>query len=336
MEVMVMSKLTTQELMDEFNISRSTLQRLKKEGLPSEKVPGETAHKYDRETVAKWIEKRIEGIKSLKVGDVFDNATLASTFRCAISGGMRRSHTTNTLILISDHTKMFDDRWDGDTFLYTGMGQNGPQSLDYGQNKTVAESNENGIKMYLFEVFVPNQYTFIGEVKLASKPYTEQQPGNDNVMRQVWIFPLKVIGEKYNFPESVIRENSKEKEQKAKRKSDKELGELARLARGGKRTSTTVIYERDPHVSELAKRFAGGVCQLCDNPAPFEDKKGNPYLESHHIQWLSRDGRDDIENCIALCPSCHRRAHVLDLEEDINKLKVRAKELFEKNKHLLQ
>ena len=21
--------------------------------------------------------------------------------------------------------------------------------------------------------------------------------------------------------------------------------------------------------------------------APFEDKKGNPYLESHHVEWLS-------------------------------------------------
>jgi 5-methylcytosine-specific restriction enzyme A len=332
-----MSKLlTTTELMEKLVISRSTLQRLKKEGLPSVKIPGETAHKYNLEVAKKWIEKRMEGIKTLKVGDVFDNSTLASTFRCAVSGGMRRSHTTNTLLLISDHTKMFDDRWDGDVFLYTGMGKDGPQSLNYGQNKTVSESNENGIKMYLFEVFKPNEYTFIGEVKLADEPFQEEQLGDNKEMRTVWIFPLKVVGEKYNFPKDVIQQNYEKKEQKAKTKSLSELAKLAKLARSGKRTSTTVTYERDPHVSELAKRFANGDCQLCDNPAPFDDKQGNPYLESHHIDWLSRGGSDDLENCIGLCPSCHRKMHILDLEEDVNKLKGRAKQLIEENKHLLQ
>lgn len=46
--------------------------------------------------------------------------------------------------------------------------------------------------------------------------------------------------------------------------------------------------------------------------APFSDKNGQPYLESHHIEWLSNGGEDTIENTVALCPNCHRKIHLLD------------------------
>lgn len=57
--------------------------------------------------------------------------------------------------------------------------------------------------------------------------------------------------------------------------------------------------------------------------APFQDSMGNPFLESHHIDWLSREGKDSIENVMALCPNCHRKMHILDLEKDIKILKAR-------------
>ena len=65
---------------------------------------------------------------------------------------------------------------------------------------------------------------------------------------------------------------------------------------------------------------ANGICQLCGNPAPFNNSDGTPYLEMHHIIWLSRRGEDSIENTVALCPNCHRKMHILDLQEDILKL----------------
>ncbi|WP_163591073.1 HNH endonuclease, partial [Klebsiella variicola] len=36
---------------------------------------------------------------------------------------------------------------------------------------------------------------------------------------------------------------------------------------------------------------------------------GTPFLEVHHIEWLSNGGEDSVENAIALCPNCHRQAH---------------------------
>ena len=74
----------------------------------------------------------------------------------------------------------------------------------------------------------------------------------------------------------------------------------------------------------MAKRRANGICQLCDEPAPFKDKNGEPFLESHHIVWLSNGGEDTIENSTALCPNCHRKMHSLNLRADIDKLNAKA------------
>lgn len=68
---------------------------------------------------------------------------------------------------------------------------------------------------------------------------------------------------------------------------------------------------RDPYIAEWAKRRAKGICLLCDEPAPFIDDKGKPYLEAHHIVWLSEGGKDSVQNVVALCPNCHRKMHVL-------------------------
>ncbi len=54
---------------------------------------------------------------------------------------------------------------------------------------------------------------------------------------------------------------------------------------------------------------AGGICEGCNEPAPFQSQTGEPYLETHHIRRLSDGGPDDPRWVIALCPNCHRRAH---------------------------
>ena len=72
-------------------------------------------------------------------------------------------------------------------------------------------------------------------------------------------------------------------------------------------------------VRETKKR-AHGICQYCKQPAPFTDTKGNPYLEVHHLVWLSRGGDDSTANTVALCPNCHKRMHILDDPKDIETL----------------
>lgn len=70
----------------------------------------------------------------------------------------------------------------------------------------------------------------------------------------------------------------------------------------------------------MQKLRAKGICQLCEKPAPFNDKNGNPYLECHHIIWLSEGGADELRNTVALCPNCHKKMHIVNDDEDVKKL----------------
>lgn len=132
----------------------------------------------------------------LNPGDVLSNSELTYLFKVSPQGGMRRSHRTNSLLLISDHTRgsVYQDRWVGDIFHYTGMGLRGQQSLDYMQNKTLAQSESNGIDVFVFEVFKRGNYTFLGRVELAREPYEDRQPDVEGELRNVWVFPLRIMG----------------------------------------------------------------------------------------------------------------------------------------------
>lgn len=127
----------------------------------------------------------------LQVNEVVNNKQLCEVFLCAPQGGMRKSNRTNTLTLISDKTKLYDDRIVGNIYHYTGMGQVGDQKMQ-SQNLTLAESDRNGIELHFFEVLKPREYTYRGQVELAGVPYQEQQRDLEGNQRLVWIFPLRL------------------------------------------------------------------------------------------------------------------------------------------------
>ena len=112
-------------------------------------------------------------------------------------------------------------------------------------------------------------------------------------------------------------------ESEAKSLSDSELYEKAKQRsslKPSERVTTISTYVRDVYVAEASKRRAKGICQLCEKPAPFNDKNGNPYLECHHIIWLSEGGADELRNTVALCPNCHKKMHIVNDDEDVKKL----------------
>ena len=125
-------------------------------------------------------------MNNLKTGNNYSNNEICDIFLCSAQGGMRRSHKTNTLVLVANHVKsIFDDRWDGNTMNYTGMGLKGEQSLDFMQNKTLNESNVNGVDVHFFEVFTEKVYNYQGQVVLANKPFQELQDDEDGNSRKV-------------------------------------------------------------------------------------------------------------------------------------------------------
>lgn len=73
---------------------------------------------------------------------------------------------------------------------------------------------------------------------------------------------------------------------------------------------TRLEYRRDGEVVAYALNKAEGMCRGCRQPAPFDQKSdGQPFLEVHHVVPLSEGGSDTVDNAIAVCPNCHRRAH---------------------------
>ena len=261
-----------------------------------------------------------------KLGQIVTNSDIIAEFQCGNMGGMRRSKATNSLIIISDHTKgLYEDKWYGDILHYTGMGKNGDQDLFFRQNKTLAQSETNGVEVHLFEVFVPTEYIYRGIVSLMDKVYQDNQKGEDGVPRKVWMFPLKLHEGSQTISESLLTKHRKEKEKLAEKLSLSNLQKRAEQNESEKVSSRKVIsnvFIRDAFVAEYAKRKANGVCQLCGQKAPFSNREGSPYLECHHIEWISEGGSDTIENTVALCPNCHRKMHVLNLHQDKAKLKA--------------
>lgn len=130
----------------------------------------------------------------LQIGEIINNARLCEIFKCGIQGGMRKSNTTNTLVIVTDYTRgVYHDKWIGGVLHYTGMGLKGDQDVDYMQNAILHYSGTNGVDVHLFAVMDPGEYTYCGRIELVSKPYTEMQPDIDGNDRIVWIFPVRPV-----------------------------------------------------------------------------------------------------------------------------------------------
>lgn len=267
----------------------------------------------------------------LKQGQILFNEELCNLFKCSPQGGMRRSLKTNTLVIVSNHIKsLYDDKWIDEVMHYTGMGASGDQSIFFAQNKTLANSEANDIEVHLFEVFKSQEYFYQGIVKLIAQPYQEKQVDENGQLRLVWMFPLKLINQSpARIEPSVLdflQKLRKKKAEKINNKILKLLVENLPASKPNKRMTTNESYERDEKVVQYALRRANGICQLCDAPAPFIKKDGSPFLEVHHIEYLSNGGNDTIDNVAAICPNCHRKMHALNRASDIIKLKAKAKE----------
>lgn len=85
------------------------------------------------------------------------------------------------------------------------------------------------------------------------------------------------------------------------------------------RSATKIVQERSATIREYILARANGVCELSGDPAPFNRKNGEPYLEVHHVLRLSDDGLDDPRNCAAITPTLHREIHFGDKGDELNK-----------------
>ena len=268
---------------------------------------------------------------TIKIGDVVDAKKINQEFKCAYASGMNFSTTYNALVLFSHHEGgLYSDRWDKDILHYTGMGQHGDMEMN-GPNRRLKDAKKDETEIHLFEVFKKTEYTYRGEFILNADPYQEIQPDVDGKPRKVWMFPIKSKEPDIGIPLETYNDNNDDKDKNVKKKklSGKALVEKAKGIKNknpSRRYVRSLEYERDPIIAAASKYLAKGICQLCNNPAPFKDKNGQPYLECHHIVWLSEGGVDELINTAALCPNCHKKMHVVADPEDVKKLQSIIKE----------
>lgn len=215
-----------------------------------------------------------------------------------------------------------------DTFWYTGEGQVGDMEITKG-NLAIKEHAKNNKQILLFESVDKGEVRLVGNCEYITH-HIEQQPDKNGDLRNAIIFHLNIEQADQNTVKEP-EEDYKSTKKPTKGMSLKELRDIA-IKSASKSTSKkqqiSTIQARSKAIKLYAKKRAGATCEGCGENAPFNSKEG-PYLEVHHMFRLADGGPDKPENVIALCPTCHRRAHyALDAKEFNAELilKVKAKE----------
>lgn len=178
-----------------------------------------------------------------KIGQIVKHADIVGTFKCGNMGGMRRSRTTNTLVLISDYTKgIYHDKWIGGILHYTGMGKNGDQDIHWAQNATLADCGRNGVDTHLFEVIDAGEYIYCGRIELISKPYIDVQPGEDGVDRKVWMFPIRPVPDNdVQKPPMFVFKDMDDYKARGRNVDAEYIKMMAEAKKNGKKPSASVV-----------------------------------------------------------------------------------------------
>lgn len=202
-------------------------------------------------------------------------------------------------------------------FRYTGEGQEGHMKMTKG-NLAIRDHQKNKKEILLFESVSSGFVRFVGFCNYIND-HIEERPDKNGVCRDVIVFHLDIISintEDFNLTQTTninVVEAPKMSYmiQSSKGKSLKQLRDIAVSSTPTQATLKEKIQSikyRSDAIKLYAKKRANGECEGCKEKAPFETKSG-PYLEIHHLMRLADGGPDRPENIIALCPTCHRRAH---------------------------
>jgi 5-methylcytosine-specific restriction protein A len=200
-------------------------------------------------------------------------------------------------------------RGDG-TFIYTGEGQEGDMEFKRG-NRAIRDHEKDGYELHLFEdVAGDGVVTYLGQFRCEDW-FHEHLPDTNNELREAIRFKLTPIGgtDSGYSADDLDRESAEELYRKAESSASGDVEA---------QTTTSKSYSRSEVVKRFARKLADGVCQGCNYPAPLIDKNGEPVLEVHHVYRRSDSGIDHPDNVIAICPNCHRRAHLSEDSQDFN------------------
>ena len=243
-------------------------------------------------------------------------------FMCAKSArnnlGMATSHIPD------DYDQGFRDFVDEQKSLYKeysgyllgyGIVASAPE-YDASDNHWYADINQ--LCQFTTPIYINEFNSFINTGNSSFVVYLNSDQGE----RLKWVINQKNPGIFQNVTAPDVEVINQEFDKAVQKKGKKLLSTLKKeaLKKASQPPISTVqtkTYYRDATIAAYVKKRANGYCQLCGSPAPFIDQYGEPYLENHHIIWLSKGGMDSVDNCVALCPNCHRKMHLVTDQEDI-------------------
>jgi 5-methylcytosine-specific restriction protein A len=212
----------------------------------------------------------------------------------------------------------YRDGWDEDgVYLYTGEGQQGDMEFVRG-NRAIRDHAAEGKDLLLFHSLGKGRgYRFEGAFACAN--WEERSaPDVDGTMRKAIVFHLLSSASTAEIVETDDGGASKPKHSLDDLRD--RAYQAAKMGAGGAgREAKTTYRERSKAVRDYVLARASGLCEACNQPAPFLRKDGSPYLEPHHTRRLSDGGPDHPRWVGGICPNCHREIHYGKDGPDINK-----------------
>ena len=172
--------------------------------------------------------------------------------------------------------------------------------IDYKYNESIIKSSERDIPIYVF--IKDGKVCTLNGIYKYEDYFVEEDD-------KKW-FKLNKINSIDIGKPMTKEEFEKETYEKAKEARRKGNDDFQGIDKPVKIQTVVTEYKRNPIVVSKVLERADGVCELCNEQAPFLRKADNtPYLETHHIIPLSEEGSDTIDNVVAVCPNCHAEQH---------------------------
>ena len=222
----------------------------------------------------------------------------------------------------------YNDEWEDGTFRYFGEGRIGDMRLARG-NASIRDHAAQGKELHVFDSIGKGYVRYRGRMACAGFDI-EDVRDRKGVLRKAVVFNLVPASNDIIEPrleEEFVNELGKEVPRSWFWKAPLEELRASALQPPTKGLDPLKakrnLYHRSESVKVYVQRRANGKCEGCGSPAPFVTPEGRPYLEPHHTRRLSDGGPDHVAWVVAVCPTCHRRAHYSNDAKEYNAKLIR-------------
>ncbi|WP_454877419.1 HNH endonuclease [Serratia inhibens] len=224
----------------------------------------------------------------------------------------------------------YKDGWSADgSFSYTGEGQKDDMKFIRG-NKAIRDHKENGEDIFLFEDNKKDKgVRFVGMFECDTWDYIDCLDYKKDKMRKGIVFNLFPVSSAREVDNDIDTSEVAPKKETLEQLRAKAIKSSMMTGQRQQGDSKKSWFKRSEDVKKYVLQRANGICESCDQPAPFKKNNGEPYLEPHHTKRLADEGPDHPQWVGAICPTCHRRIHSGVDGMDVNKKLMMKLELKE-------